>query len=290
MSMGQTLPKDELIFLTAQWKGARFEDGRPKISDDLVERAKSIGIDDAWTILRNLGYHNQFEGGWQKVHEHVAVVGRALTANFVPNRPDLDMAIKEKGKEKGFKGNTNAWPIERLSMGDVYVADGFGKVAGGTLIGQTLGNSIFAKSGNGVVFDGGARDIEGLSAIKGFNAFVRGFDPSFLEESVLLGLNTPIRIGKATVLPGDLVLAKREGVLFIPSHLAEQVIEKAEFIILRDAYGDDAIKEGRFTTGEIDNQWSDAMKEDFLQWLSKNRPEVEMTREGLDKLMKDRTW
>ncbi|WP_051292728.1 RraA family protein [Olivibacter sitiensis] len=288
--IGQVLPKEELVFLTREWEGERFEDGRPKISDELLERAKHIGIDDAWTILRNFGYKNQFEGGWSKVHEDVAVVGRALTAAFVPNRPDLDTVIREKGKSLGFTGSTNSWPIERLSMGDVYVADGFGKIEGGTLIGQTLGNSIFHRSGNGVIFDGGARDIDGLSEIEGFNAYVRGFHPSFLEESLLLGLNAPIRIGRATVLPGDLVLAKREGVLFIPSHLAEKVIERAEFILLRDAYGDYAIKTGKFTTGEIDNQWSEAIKEDFLNWLRESRPEVKMTKEGLNKLMKDRTW
>lgn len=288
--VGQTLPREELVLLTGEWKGERFDDGRPWIPDRLLERARHIGIDDAWTILRNLGYNNQFEGGWSKVHEDVAVVGRALTAVFVPSRPDLHAVISEKGKAQGFTGSTNAWPIEKLSLGDVYVADGFGKVEGGTLIGQTLGGSIFHRSGNGVIFDGGARDIDGLSEIAGFNAYVRGFHPSFLEGSLLLGLNTPIRIGKATVLPGDLVLAKREGVLFIPSHLAEHVIEKAEFILLRDAYGDHAIKTGKFTTGEIDNQWSKDIKEDFLGWLRENRPKVKMTREVLDRLMEDRTW
>lgn len=286
----QTISKEELIFLTSEWKGERFEDGRPKVSDDIIERAKDIGLDDAWTILRNMGYNNQFEDGWKLVHDDVPVVGRALTAMFMPKRPDIEKSILDRGHKEGHIGATNAWPIEMLQKGDVYVADGFGKVAAGTLIGQTLGTSIYNKTGNGVIFHGGARDLAGLLEIDGFNAFVRDFHPSFLEESVLMGLNTPTRIGKAIVLPGDLVLAERIGVLFIPAHLAEEVVLTAEFIVQRDNFGFDRIREGRYTTGEIDSQWTDEMKEDFIQWLQSNPEERQMTREELDELMENRTW
>ena len=224
-SFAQTIPKDELVFLTSEWKGERFPDGRPKISDALVERAKHIGIDDAWTVFKNEGYTNQFEGDWKLIHDDVPVTGRAVTAMFMPSRPDVEKNIKERGITKqGRKGNTNTWPIETLTKGDVYVADAFGKIGGGTLMGATLGNAIFSKTGNGVVFDGSARDLQELENIKGFNAFVRDFHPSFLEEMVLMGLNSPIRIGSVMVLPGDLVIAQREGVLFVPAHLAEQVL------------------------------------------------------------------
>src|SRR5207302_7120799 len=76
----QTIPRDELIFLTSEWKGERFADGRPKISDDLVRRAKNIAIEDAWTILNNEGYTCQYEGSWKMVHTDTPIVGRALTA------------------------------------------------------------------------------------------------------------------------------------------------------------------------------------------------------------------
>ncbi len=161
---------------------------------------------------------------------------------------------------------------------------------GGTLIGDNLGNSIFAKSGNGVIFDGGARDLQGLAQIKGFNAFVRDFDPSFMENMVLMGLNTPIRIGQAIVLPGDLVISEREGVLFIPAHLAELVVTTAEFIALRDKFGHAMLKAGKYSTGQIDSQWTDKIKDDFLKWLDQNPNEVKMTRAQLDEFMQKRTW
>ncbi len=290
-SFGQTISKDELTFLTSEWKGERFADGRPKISDNLLERAKKIGIDDAWTVLKNEGYTNQFEGGWRLIHNDVPVVGRAVTAMFMPSRPDVEKAIKQRGTtQQGRKGNTNAWPIDVLTKGDVYVADAFGKIGGGTLMGATLGNAIFSRTGNGVVFNGAARDLQELQTIKGFNAFVRDFHPSFLEEMVLMGLNTPIRMGSAMVLPGDLVIAQQEGVLFVPAHLAESVISTCEFVTRKDQYGFEVVKSGRYTTGQIDSQWTDDIKTDFLKWLG-GHPELgTMSRPELDRMMSKRTW
>jgi regulator of RNase E activity RraA len=286
----QTISRDELIFLTSQWKGERFSDGRPKIPDDLLVRAHNIGIDDAWTVLKNLGYTNQFEGGWKMVNDSIPVIGRAVTAMFLPSRPDVEKNIKDRGIKEGRKGNTNSWPIDVLTKGDVYVADGFGKIAGGTLMGSTLGNSIYSKSGNGVIFNGSARDLEGLSEITGFNAFVRDFHPSFLEQMVLIGLNTPIRIGQAIVLPGDLVIGDREGVLFIPAQLAEQVVSTAEFVTLKDKFGFEMVQTNKYSTGQIDSQWTDDIKDAFLKWLSQHPELGKMNKEKLDKIMSNRTW
>ncbi len=285
----QTISREELTFLTSEWKGERFADGRPKIADNLLARAKKIGIDDAWTVLKNLGYLNQFEYGWKTVND-LPVSGRAVTAMYMPSRPDIEKNIKERGVKQGRIGNTNAWPIDVLAKGDIYVADAFGKIGGGTLMGSTLATSILAKSGNGVVFDGAARDVQGLAEIQGFNAFVRDFHPSFLEDMVLMGLNTPIRIGRVMVLPGDLVIGGRIGVLFVPAHLAEQVVATAEFVTLKDKFGFEVIKAGRYTTGQIDSQWPDAIKVDFLKWLDQHPEEGKMTRAELDVMMSKRTW
>ena len=289
-SHAQTISRDELIFLTSEWKGERFADGRPKVPDDLLVRAANVGIDDAWTVLKNLGYTNQFEYGWKMVNDTIPVIGRALTAMFMPSRPDVEKSIKERGLRQGRKGNTNSWPIDVLTKGDVYVADGFGKIDGGTLIGSTLGNSIYSKTGNGVVFNASARDLQGLSEIKGFNAFVRDFNPSFLEGETLMGLNTPIRIGKAIVMPGDLVIGNKEGVLFVPAQLAELVISTAEFVTLKDKFGFEMVKSNRYTTGQIDSQWTDDIKENFLKWLAQHPELGKMTKAKLDEIMSKRTW
>jgi regulator of RNase E activity RraA len=132
--------------------------------------------------------------------------------------------------------------------------------------------------------------LQEITNIKGFNAFVRDFHPSFTEEMVLMGLNTPIRIGNAIVLPGDLVIANMEGVLFVPPHLAEQVVSTAEFVIRTDQFGFEMVRTGRYSTGEIDSQWTGAIKTEFLKWLEKHPELGKMTREELDTVMSKRTW
>ncbi|MFT4566105.1 MAG: 4-hydroxy-4-methyl-2-oxoglutarate aldolase [Saprospiraceae bacterium] len=286
----QTITKEQMTFVTSLWEGERFEDGRPRVSDDVIERMESVSIEEAWGVLRNEGYHNQFEGEWQPLHDDVAVVGRALTAQYMPNRPDISDAIKAKGKTDGRIGNTNSWPIDMLSPGDVYVADAFGKIEDGTLMGDNLGNAIFAKSQRGVIFNASSRDMAGLSEIDGFNAFVKGWHPTYLTEVMLSGLNVPIRMGEATVLPGDVVLAKREGVIFIPAHLAELVVTTSEVVRLRDLFGIGRLKAGIYTPGQIDDKWSDEIETDFSKWLNDHIDELPVPKDQIKKLLEKRTW
>jgi 4-hydroxy-4-methyl-2-oxoglutarate aldolase len=290
LSQQVALTKEQIIALTPEWKGERLPDGRPFLSDRLLQRLKNISLEEGWGILRNSGYNNQFEGDWMILKPDQVLVGRALTVQYLPKRPDYDKLIRDKGKVEGRVGNFNSWPIDMLKPGDIYVADSYGKIVDGTLIGDNLGNAIYAKSKNGVIFYGSVRDSEGLEKIEGFNAFVKGYDPSYIQEMMLGGINVPIRIGRTTVLPGDAVLAKKGGVVFIPPHLLEDLVLNAEFIALRDQFGHQRLREGKYTPGEIDQQWTDAIKKDFLGWLDQNSDKLPMTRQELDEYMKKRTW
>lgn len=285
-----TLTKEQIISLTPEWKGERLPDGRPNVPDQLLKRLKNISLEEAWGILRNAGYHNQFEGDWMIMRENEVLVGRALTVQYLPKRADYDNLIRAKGKAENRKGNFNSWPIDMLKPGDVYVADSYGKIVDGTLIGDNLGNAIYTNSKNGVIFYGSVRDIEGLERIEGFNAWIKGYDPSYIQEMMLGGINVPIRIGRATVLPGDAVLAKKGGIVFIPAHLLSDLVINAEFIALRDQFGHQRLREGKYTPGEIDQQWTEAIKKDFLSWLDQNPGKLPMTRQELDEYMKKRTW
>lgn len=288
--LAQNLSKEQMLDLTPLWQGERFDDGRPKVTQSILERMKQVSIEEAWVVLKNEGYFNQFEGNWQPLHDDVPFVGRALTVQYLPNRPDVSDQIKKMGLAKGEIGNTNSWPIDKLVEYDVYVADGFGKIVDGTLIGDNLGNAIYAKSKTGVVFNASSRDMEGLSQIDGFNAFVKGWDPSFLKEVMLVSINYPIRIGAATVIPGDVVLAKKTGVIFIPAHLAEKVVTTSEIVRLRDLFGITRLKEGIYTPGQIDNKWSEAIEKDFAKWLEDHMDELPVPKAQIQELLKKRTW
>jgi 4-hydroxy-4-methyl-2-oxoglutarate aldolase len=278
--------------LTADWKGERFPDGRPKVPDALLERLKKISLEEAWGVLRNKGFQNQFEGDWHVINPDSVMTGRVVTAQYMPSRPDLIAVVKEQGKAegRGQQGGTNSWPIDILVDGDVYVADGYLKIADGTLIGDNLGNSIYAKSHRGVIFYGSVRDEAGLSEIQGFNGWVKGVDPSYIQQMMLTTINAPIRVGRAVVLPGDVVLANKFGVIFIPAYLAEELIITSEVTELRDEFGHLRLRQGKYLTGQIDSQWSEEIKKDFLNWLNSYPGKLPMTKKELDDYLKSRNY
>ncbi|MEQ8808805.1 MAG: RraA family protein, partial [Imperialibacter sp.] len=156
----QQISKADLIFLTPEWKGERFEDGRPKVPDALLKRMKLVTLEEAWAVLRNENYKYQYADGWMTINPDSVLVGRALTATFMPGRPDIHRVLDKKGHDQdGRIKSQNSWPVDMLVKGDVYVVDQFGAHVDGPTIGDNLGNSIFTKSGNGIVNDGAIRDI-----------------------------------------------------------------------------------------------------------------------------------
>ncbi len=285
------LSPEEIIDYTPEWKGERFADGRPKVPDSIIERMKSVTITQAWGVLRNEGYHWQYEGDWQCTHPGQVLVGRALTALYMPRRPDMRKLMEAKGARAGCIGDQISWPIDMLVKGDVYVADVYGKISEGPIIGDNLSTAIYAKSGNGVVHDAAVRDLDGIKAIPGFTSFVRGWHPTYASPTImLLGINCPIRIGHATVMPGDVVLGRGDGVIFVPPHLAEKVVKTSEVIRLRDMFGKRRLAEGKYTPGQIDARWSDEIEKDFSGWLEDHMDELPVPKEAIQELLKERTW
>lgn len=278
--------------LTADWKGERLADGRPRVSDAILERLKNISMEEAWGVLRNKGYQNQYEGNWIVIQPDSVMTGRVVTAQYMPSRPDFINVVKEQGKteNRAQQGGTNSWPIDILVPGDVYVADGFGKIEDGTLIGDNLGNSIYAKSQRGVIFYGSVRDQAGLTEIKGFNGWIKGQDPSYIQQMMLTSINAPIRIGRAIVLPGDVVLANKFGTIFIPAALVEELVITSEVTELRDEFGHQRLREKKYLAGQIDSQWSEEIKKDFLNWLKNYPGKLPMTKNELDDYLKSRNY
>src|SRR3569623_3222483 len=198
--------REQMLLYTADWKGDRFADGRPKVPDSLLERAVNVSIEDIWDFLRNKGYNCQFDAGWQSLHDK-PFAGRALTAQYMPARPAMTGPINAHGKKQGWVTGNNQWPINELQVGDVYVADGWGKIVEGTLIGSNLGSGIAAhtKGKGGFVFDAGIRDAEENRENDQLNGVYRAYDPSAWKDMTLTTIDAPVRIGRATVLPGDIV-------------------------------------------------------------------------------------
>jgi 4-hydroxy-4-methyl-2-oxoglutarate aldolase len=260
---------EQRIEITSAWKGERFADGRPKVPDEVLERLKATTAEEAWGTLGKHGYHLQFEGHWKtlNVKPGERLVGRAVTVQFVPFRPDFDAYIANQGKEEKRVGKgQNSWVISTLVKGDVMVVDLYGKIKDGTIIGDNLGTSMMAKTGTGLVVNGAVRDPSGLSEIEGFKIFARDFDPTAIADTTLMGWNLPIRIGQATVLPGDIVLSDPDGVTFIPAQLAKEVADESELTHLVDDWGHTMLREQKYNPGQIDAQWTPAMIDEFNRW------------------------
>lgn len=282
------MTREQILFYTADWKGGRFPDGRPKVPDDLLKRALDVSIEDVWDYLREQGYENQFDGNWQALHIEKAFAGRALTAQYMPLRADMAKAIAAEGKSEGRVGDTNSWPIAELQLGDVYVADGFGKIVEGTLIGSNLGNAVAAHTHTGFVFDAGIRDQEENREIQNFNGFYRGYDPSAWAQMELTSINAPIRIGRAVVLPGDLVLAKTDGVLFIPAIVAEGAVSSAEFTNLKDAFNFELNRQGK-NGSQFEGGWTPAKYDAFAKWIDAHPDMLKMPRSEFEAMLRDAT-
>jgi 4-hydroxy-4-methyl-2-oxoglutarate aldolase len=268
--------KDQRVEFTPEWHGDRFPDGRPNVPDSVLTRLTDVTADEVWDVLQDAGYRNQFEGGWKVINPGQRLVGRVVTAVFLPRRPDVDSVIKANGKKESRIGDENSWIIDILRPGDVLVVDLFGKIRYGTIIGDNLGTAIYAKSHNGLIVNGAVRDITGLQQIPGFQCYVRGVDPSALENVMLTGINVPIRMGEVTVMPGDIALGDPEGVTFIPPQLAEKVADDTEMDHLVDEWGHTMLREGKYTPGQIDNRWTKAMIEEFNAWLEKKGSKLRM--------------
>lgn len=297
-AQSQQISKEQLLFLTPEWKGERFPDGRPKVSDDILDRMKLVTLEEAWAVLRGQNFTSQYEENWLTINPDSVLVGRSLTATFMPGRPDVHRVIDEKGhNQDGRIKSQNSWPIDLLVQRDVYVVDQFGAHEDGPTIGDNLGNAIFAKSGNGIVYNGAIRDISGLNEIGSFTSFYRSYHPSHhlnnpdgRLNTTLIGINTPTRIGNVMVLPGDIVLGRDGGIVFIPPHLAEKVVTTSEIVRLRDMFGHQRLREQKYTAGQIDNRWSDEIEKDFSQWLNDHIDELPVPKTQIQELLKTRTW
>jgi len=261
-------PPEIVKELTRLWEGERFPNGRPKVSDDIIERMKLVTTEEAWGVLRRNGYHRQFEGNWQVSHPDQILVGRAVTTQFIPHRPDFHDLVQETGLAQERIGGQNSWVIDTLEPNDVMVVDIFGKIKDGTFVGDNLSTSVRTRTKAGAVIDGGVRDLQGIAQLTEVNFYFRGVDPSAIADVTLAGINLPIRIGGTTVLPGDIVLGTPTGLIFIPAHLAEAVVERSEDIRVRDEFGKLRLQEGKYTPGEIDRAWPEHIEADFQQWLA----------------------
>ncbi|MEO8520611.1 MAG: dimethylmenaquinone methyltransferase [Acidobacteriota bacterium] len=270
-----TYTREQMIELTAQNPFERFPDGRPRVPDALIERARGLSAEEVWAVLPGQGFRNQYADGFRVLHPERKLAGRAFTVQFMPQRPDLEGLISNRAKAAGIARMNNQVAIDMLQPGDVLVVDLFGQVEGGTIVGDNLFYYVMKTTKNGgLVVDGAIRDLEGISHMD-MPAYFRDAHPSAIANVVLSGINIPVRIGKATVMPGDLVFGDAEGVYFIPPALVEQVVDKADETHVHDEWTRKKFDEGKYKSSDIYGSPKDpALKKEYEEYLQKRLEEI----------------
>lgn len=265
--------RDDVVQLTPEWKGDRFDDGRPRVPDDIINRMEKVTTEEAWAVLWQKDYKYQFEAEWKNMYPERVLVGRAVTAVFTPMRPDLHNYLMDYGhKEEGRIGMMNSWVIETLVRDDVLVVDLFGKIFQGTFSGGNLSTAIATRTGRGQVIWGGIRDLQQIHTIENLHTFYLGNDPTGIRDVTMTGMNVPCRIGGTTCMPGDVVLGTRAGILFIPPQHAEEVVVNSERTRLREIFGLQRLREKTYTSAQMDTKWTEEIEADFAEWRKTNTP------------------
>ena len=270
-----TLSKEQLIEYTAQNPFERFPDGRPKVPDALMQRARGMSVEEVFGVLPGKGFRNQYEDGFQVLHPGKKLVGRAVTVQFMPLRPDIDGVMTAKNRAQGGRGLNNQVAIDLLQPGDVLVVDLFGKKEGGPIVGDNLFYYVMkATKGGGMVVDGAIRDLEGISEMD-MPAYFRSSHPSYIANVMLTGINIPVRIGNVTVMPGDLVVGDQEGVYFIPPQFVQEIVDKADEVHIHDEWTRKKFDEGKYKSSEIYSSPRDPeLRKEYQEYLKKRLDEI----------------
>jgi 4-hydroxy-4-methyl-2-oxoglutarate aldolase len=274
-----SFPKQDLIDYTSSNPFDRLPDGRPKVPNDLIERARGLSSEEVWAVLEEKGYRNQYADGFHVLYPGKTMVGRAFTVQFMPARADVDDVAKAKAKANGLSKLTNQTAIDMLQPGDVLVVDLFGKKVNGTIVGDNLFYYVMkATHSGGLVVDGSVRDLDGISEID-MPAYFRDVDPTPIGNVMLTGINIPVRIGGVTVMPGDLVVGDREGIYFVPPQLVKELLDRADEIHVHDEWTKKKFDEGKYKSSEIYGSPSDTkLQEEYKEYLKRRLEEIRKQR------------
>jgi regulator of RNase E activity RraA len=274
-----TCTSEQLVELSAVNPFERFPDGRPKVPDALVERARTLSSEEIFGVLPGAGFRNQFADGFEVLHPGTKLVGRAFTVQFMPARPDVEAVLNRRAAAQGLERFGNQFAIDQLQPGDVLVVDLFGKEENGTIVGDNLFYYVMkATRSGGLVVDGSIRDLEGIAQMP-MPAYYRHAHPSAIGNVMLTGVNVPVRIGEVTVMPGDLVVGDREGVYFIPPSLVTKVLDTADETHVHDEWTRMKFDEGKYTSSEIYGSPRDpVLKKEYEEYLARRLAEIRAKR------------
>lgn len=212
---------------------------------DVIEGLAQIGSATASGELSRLGIRNPHLQGLTNWTPGAAVVGPALTLQFMPKREDVYRVDEYSDPELQLHRHV----LYHTQPGDVVVVDARGDMASG-VFGEMMLTYFKGRGGQGVFIDGCIRDYPKAQRL-GLGLWLRGVTPNFHTQTGIFpfAVNVPVACGGALVLPGDLIVADDDGAVVVPATLAPALVEAAgkhaeweEFSRLRLSEGGDLRK------------------------------------------------
>lgn len=186
----------------------------------LFEKLSRVAIESVWAELRREGFHQTFIHELDALHAGRRLIGRARTMRYLPNRPDLREEIYSKRKQLNYVS------AEETQPGDVLVFDAGGETRA-SVSGDVTTTRFLVRGGAGMVIDGAMRDVPELEGMH-FQVYMRRGQAASVSPILMsVDYQVPVRVGSVTVVPGDILLGDRHGILVIPADLVDKVVDKA---------------------------------------------------------------
>ena len=244
------------------------------VTDAQLQRLRDLPLEAIWGALQRRQYVRSFEGGFQQTVPNAKFVGRAVTMRYLPVRPDVMEAVRTLAKEGDWDHQYNVRAGEDLKKGDVVVVELGGMVDRATFLGDVTALGMQRAGAQGVIIDGGLRDLAELALMKDIPMLYRGAHASAMADQVGVQWNGPIRLGGITVLPGDIVVADIEGVQIIPPQLVADVIKDAEDTVYTENFKREMMRSGKYRARDIYPTLSPELEKLFEEWKKTHKKEV----------------
>jgi regulator of RNase E activity RraA len=209
--------------------GFRILPTPPRLDAALVDRFRGVATAN---LADAMGRFNFMDAGMQS-RTGLPMCGLAVTVNARP----ADNLMVHKA-------------LQVASAGDVVVVNTCGNTTS-AVFGELMCNTAVAAKLGGIVVDGAIRDVEGLAAL-GFPAFSRTVCAGGCDKDGPGEINVPISCGGTVVMPGDIIVGDREGVVVVPRAHAEEVLSLVNALVQRETKRVAEIKAGGLFRAEID--------------------------------------
>jgi len=228
------------------------------------DKLKTVSTATLCTALFKRGLRNQFIQDVHPLNPAAGpMVGEAFTLRYIPAREDLNPITVFQDRS-----HPQRKAVEECPPGAVFVIDSR-KDARAASAGSILVTRLMKRGVAGVVTDGGFRDSPEIATLAIPAYHHRPSAPTNLTAHQALDINVPIACGDAPVWPGDAIVGDAEGVVVIPTHLADEIAAEAVEMTAFEDFVTEEVLKGRSILG-LYPATDPQTERDFAAWRKAN--------------------